>query len=514
MTGKRIVQDPLVEKIEATVRRHDLLPRHKTVGVAVSGGPDSVALLAALADLAPQWRCRLAVLHVNHGLRGRESGEDVRFVRRLASQYGLAFHATKLDLGKPSKFRPIVSEELLRDKRYAAIERLAREAHAAVVALGHHRDDLAETVLMHFLRGSGPAGLGGFRPQTTRGSLTFVRPLYDCTRAEILAFCRRRGLRWREDRTNRDVRWLRNRIRHELLPLLEKTYNPRLRELLADNARWFQEDEAFFESRARELLGLSQRKSSPPKLLSLAALRAIEPPVLARLFRIWVMAVTGLALPPTRRQIEDLVALIERPTSRAEVRCADGVTFFKRDNALTWRRPTSCNDDLAQLETEQLVASRGNNTQPPFLRLPAEGRTLPHTGRCAIALADRRTALRIEFRRYNRRRQPRLFNQAFRRARSETRSTDLEQHFDADRIEGPLILRNRRPGDRFHPLGAVGSKKLKEFLINLKVPAELRSRLLLLCDARSVLWIVGLRTADFARLTNRTENILGVQVLA
>lgn len=526
MAGKKIARNSFVEKVEATVRRYALLPRGKTVAVAVSGGPDSVALLEALAALAPQWRCKIAVLHVNHGLRGRESGEDARFVRRLAARYGIAFHGTKLDLGKTSKSSQAVSEEWLREKRYEAIERLARDAGASVVALGHHRDDLAETVLMRFLRGSGPSGLGGFRPRTRRGDLTLVRPLYDCTRDDILKFCKRRGLRWRQDRTNRDTRWLRNRIRHELLPMLEKAYNPRLRDLLADNARWFQEDEAFFEAKARRVLGLSQRKGRSPRSLALATLRTVEPPVLARLFRIWVMAVSGMSLPPTGRQIEELVALVGRPTSRGEVRCAGGVTFFVQSGNLTWRF-TASSESPAQGENDDLVAcDRIGKTQPPLFRLPAEGvtllsdlgarhaapATLLRTEKQQIVSADKRSTFHIEIRRYNRRRQPRSFEKMFRRARSKIQATDLEQYFDADRIEGELVLRNRRPGDRFHPLGTAGSKKLKEFLIDEKAPAPLRPRLILLCDRNRVLWVVGHRICDPVCLTDNTESILCIRI--
>jgi len=510
MSDRKVLQDPFIRKVAETIRRHRLLPRGRTVGVAVSGGPDSVALLAALAGLAPQWRCRLAVLHVNHGLRGRESGEDARFVRRLALQYGLAFRATKLDLGKPSKSRPIVSEELLRGKRYAAIERLARESGATAVALGHHRDDLAETVLMHLLRGSGPAGLGGFAPKSQLGRMTYVRPLYDCTRAEVLEFLQRRRLRWREDRTNRDTRWLRNRIRHELLPTLEREYNPRLRDLLADNARWFRADEAHFEAQARKILGLSLRKGRLPRSFPLARLGKMALSLLARVLRVWIMAVTRSKLPPPGRQIEELIALIERPTKHGEVRCAEGVTFVVRDNNLKWRRPMAGKSARAQSKKGALALEHGGNRYP-LVCLPRQGRRLPVKTHCET-IAMRGQTVRLELRCISRTRSPARFDQALARARSRTRAGDLEQYFDADRIEEPLILRNRRPGDRFHPLGAMGSRKLKELLIDVKVPAPLRSQLLLVCDAKTVLWVVGLRTSQSARLTHRTRNILSVAV--
>jgi tRNA(Ile)-lysidine synthase len=514
MSRKKTAGDPLIEKVGATVRRYDLLPRGKTVGLAVSGGPDSVALLETLAELAPRRRCKLVVMHVNHGLRGRESAGDQRFVERLARRHGFAFRTMKIGYQRIVRRRGNlagISEEVLRSARYMLLNAMAKEAGASVVALGHHRDDLAETVVMHFLRGSGPAGLGGFRPRAQLGGVTYIRPLYDCTRAEILGFCRRRALMWREDRTNRDKRWLRNRLRHELLPYLEKEYNPRLRDLLADNARWFQEDEDYFEARAREALGISRPKSHPPKSVPLDTLRALPPPVLARLFRVWVMAVTRRSLPPTGRQIEDLLGLIERPTSRGEVRCSGGVLFFARGDSLVCWQPPEPGERFARPEEDHLPTVQPGEVQPPLLRLPSAGLALPQTGGQEIGAADGQSGARIEIRRYDRRRQGRAFESALRRVRTETRATDLEQYFDADRIEGPLVLRNRRPGDRFHPMGALGSRRLKEFLIDFKTPAAMRDRLLLLCDAKRVLWVVGLRTADHTRLTAGTKNILRVR---
>lgn len=302
--------DPLLAKVEKAIEREDLLSPGDTVAVAVSGGCDSVALLQALCELSVRWRWRLAVLHVNHGLRGRESGQDARFVRRLAQELGLPLLATKLRLTKAEK--EAASEELLRRKRYDALEHLAGEAGTAIVALGHHRDDLAETVLMNFLRGSGPAGLAGFAPKARMGRITLVRPLYDCTRAEIVEFCRRRRLGWREDSSNRDLRWMRNRVRLELLPMLERTYNWRLRDLLVDNAFWFRQDERCLEGLAREALGLAGRRRKAPRSLPLDRLAALPVAVLARLFRIWVMAAGGATAPPSGRQIQELIRLVER----------------------------------------------------------------------------------------------------------------------------------------------------------------------------------------------------------
>ncbi|MCX8035952.1 MAG: tRNA lysidine(34) synthetase TilS [Candidatus Sumerlaeia bacterium] len=509
---------PFIVKVEATIRRYGLMTRGQAVGVAVSGGADSVALLAALAEIAPRWQWRLTVLHVNHTLRGRESGGDQRFVRQLAGRLGLPCRIRHL--GRDAMYRAIIRrfgprESFLREQRYRAFEALAKAEGIATVALAHHRDDQAETVLMHLLRGSGPAGMGGFLPRQTIGGVTYVRPLYECAHAEICDFLRRRGLKWREDRSNSDPRWLRNRIRHELLPLLEREYNPNLRTLLADNARWFQEDEAYFTRRALDVLQMKSAAARPPQAVALKTLRGLEPPVLARLFRLWVAAVADCDHPPSGRQIEELIGLVRRPSPRACVRCAEGVEFFVDGDFVRWWSPA-----LGATVIRERKSGAGETDDiagPPqcALKEPVE---LPPEGKCDIAAGDlssgprKLSHLTVAIRRIKRQRQPALFRRAMEQALRATNAENLIQYFDADRIAEPLVLRNRRPGDRMHPLGAPGSRKLKEFLIDEKVPIGQRDRLLLLCDRRQILWVVGLRTSHEARLTRRTKNILCVRL--
>jgi tRNA(Ile)-lysidine synthase len=507
-----ILHDPLVRRVEATLRQSDLVPRGKAIGVAVSGGPDSVALLKALVALGPRQGWRLVVLHVNHTLRGRESGADQRFVRALARRHRFPFRTQKIDYGGTGATPPHdVSEERLRTLRYSLLCRMAKESGTGAVALGHHRDDLAETVLMHLLRGSGPAGMGGFKAKSRMGGVDFIRPLYDCTREEILAFCERRGLRWREDRTNRDTRWLRNRVRHELLPMLEASCNPRLGDLLADNARWFQEDEDYFEAKACEALGLEGRKRRAPRSLPLEALRALAPPVLARLFRIWVKAATGHDVPPSGRQVADLIELTRRRPGRGEVPCSPSAVFCVQGDRLTLWQPDRPGERFPRPD-EEPPPGRGDATQPLVFSLPPGGETLPSEGRHEVLAPDGETALHIELMRRSRSRLPEGLESTSFPSNGESLAAGLTQYFDADRIEEPLVVRHRRPGDRFHPLGARGGKKLKDFLIDQKVPVALRRCVVLLGDQRRILWVVGKRICHPARLTGATQTVLCVRM--
>src|SRR5579864_954304 len=215
------------------------------VGVAVSGGADSVCLLHVLVELGPRWNLRLSVLHLNHQLRGEESREDARFVAELAARLGLPFYLGEADVGRIARKSGDNLEQAARNERSRFFLDYLRSGAADRIALGHTRSDQAETVLFRFLRGSGSAGLAGIRPVTTDG---FVRPLLNVDRANIEQYLRERNITWREDSTNLSLDFARNRIRRELLPMLEREWNPAIAETLAHTAEWAREEEAYWEA--------------------------------------------------------------------------------------------------------------------------------------------------------------------------------------------------------------------------------------------------------------------------
>jgi tRNA(Ile)-lysidine synthase len=498
--------------VESTIRRENLLPRGTAAGVAVSGGADSVALLATLSALAPEWDWRLAVLHVDHALRGRQSNQDARFVERLAEKSGLPFFSEKLQWPKNKGAAPgEIGEGELREKRYEALAYLAGHAAVDVIATGHHRDDQAETVLMNLLRGSGPSGLGGIRPRATIGGLMIVRPLLDCSREEIVAFCREEKLRWREDPTNRDPRWLRNRIRHALLPMLESEYNPRLRERLAQNARHFRKDEAFFEEEARKVLWCGRKEGDVPWSLKRKRLREVPDPILARVFRLWIMAAGGGATPPPAAQIEALIDLvrIDDPYWR-EVRCSGDLVFFVDDDRLVLR-PVP--EGRGGVDRKTVMMDSEEWPLIPQAALPAEGLPLPIPGEIEVSTGAGSRNAEVGCELISSDTSPAGFKSARKEAFRSGGAGALEQHFDAQRVAEPLVVRNPRPGDRFHPLGAPGSKKLKEFLIDAGVPSARRRRLVILADAEDILWVAGVRIGHRVRLTEGTKEILRVWIV-
>ncbi len=235
----------LLSRVEATLQKYKMLIPGDRILIACSGGPDSVALAYLLKELASRMNLRLALLHFDHRLR-KESAKDLQFVRLLASRLRLPFYGGRAQKVSSSKTKNVSPEEKARELRYAFFRSVARRTGIRKVALAHHKDDQAETVLMRLVQGTGLRGLQGIRPVVREGGVSYFRPLIELTRQELRRFLAAKRIRYREDPTNRSLRFLRNRVRHRLLPLLEKEFNPRVGDLLARLA----------ETASRELKGL------------------------------------------------------------------------------------------------------------------------------------------------------------------------------------------------------------------------------------------------------------------
>ncbi len=233
----------MLERVAEFITRHRMFEHGQRAGVAVSGGADSVFLLHALHELAPRWNLKLSVIHIEHGIRGADSLADADFVRALAAGFGLPFHLHEANI-------PAIDgnlEQAAREVRQSFYLELIRSGTLDCVATGHTRSDQAETVLYRLLRGSGLAGLSGILPMTGEG---IVRPLLEIRRGEIEAWLREHEIHWREDATNQDRAYARNRLRHEILPLLRESFNPQLDEALANLATLAQDEEAYWAVRS------------------------------------------------------------------------------------------------------------------------------------------------------------------------------------------------------------------------------------------------------------------------
>src|SRR5690606_7110870 len=250
----------VMDRVLETARRCRMWAPGDRIVVAVSGGPDSVALLHVLTRLKDQESLDLVVAHLNHRLRGRSADEDAAFVGSLAERWGLPAVVEEADVARMARQRGVGIQEAAREARYAFFSRVAEAWGAARIALAHHADDQVETVLFRLIRGTGTRGLAGIPP--VRGPI--IRPLIDVSREDIVAYCRRHRLPYRTDPSNRDMRYRRNRIRWELIPLLEERYNPRVREAIVRMARILRDEDDFLDRYADGVYRSIAREGEAP----------------------------------------------------------------------------------------------------------------------------------------------------------------------------------------------------------------------------------------------------------
>jgi tRNA(Ile)-lysidine synthase len=455
------VSSDVLEKLRAWNDRHGFEPNGARVLAGVSGGADSMALLHALREAG----CAAEAAHVDHGTRDGASAADAAFVRERCEALGVPLHETAIDVPALAADSPLSFEEMARKMRYDFFARTAEAAGIGVVATAHHADDQVETVVMRFLRGTSPHGLAGIPPVSKLGGLRLIRPLLQVTRDEIEAYLRECGVTYREDESNRDPAYLRNRIRHALLPLLETEYNRGARaavERLADIQR--AEDEllqTFTESFLKRCI--REERTFDRKAFA-AGHRALQRrAVLAMAIRHGVH--------PDFPRVDAAVDFVLHAKARQRFDLGNGM---------------------------QLAAGKDGVAVVPMNPDPRDDRevTLPVPGE-AEAFGRTYTARLLD----------RLPEEAL-----SSYCHPERQVFDAERAGDTLLLRHRREGDRFSPLGMSGTRKLKDYLRDAGVPPEERDRIVVLVGNGEILWVVGGAAARAAAVTDDTCRVLEVEV--
>ena len=470
-------------QLRRTIERYDMLRPGERVLVAVSGGPDSTALLSLLRDLAPEMRLDLHVAHLDHAWRGRTSQRDAEFVRRMALRLGLPVTVGRV---QPSAWsgpgrRQSSKEARAREIRTRFLLETARQVGAQKVALGHTRDDQAESFILRLLRGSGARGLAGTYPVVDG---VIIRPLIELRRRDLLDYLRDRRLRYRIDRTNRDTSLTRNRVRRRLLPLLEREFNPAVVEALAHAADLLRDEDALLSGIAESEFRARSSRRGDAVALQARALLELPLALRRRVLRLALASAHGGLRRITLGHVEQSLRLLEAPGGRRSVSLPDGLVVSREGETLLvatrsgGRRPE---DDGAEAGTirEALCPVPGEVPLAGFgLRLrativPREEAAPDLEGARDLGTAGRERAF-----------------------------------LDADLLPGPLLIRPRRPGDRFVPLGGPGSRKVKAFLIDRKVPVDERGRIPLVLSGERIAWVVGHEIDDRFKVTAATRRVL------
>lgn len=471
----------LLERVRATVSEHQLFSPGDGVVVAVSGGPDSLALLHILRALQVELQIRLHVAHLNHELRGAESDADAEFVAGLARDWNLPATIEARDVAAWAREKHLSLEEAARHIRYRFLAEVAERVRAQVIAVGHNADDQVETILMHFLRGAGLAGLRGmpyeFEIQKSEiGNLHVVRPLLDVTRAEIEAYGKENGLTPRVDSSNLDTTFFRNRLRHEVLPYLE-TLNPGLRSVLLHSARALADDYAFVQAEVEKAFAAVAQAEDGLVVFAQPAWRALPPALRRGTLRLAIQKLRSDLRNIDWTHIEDAQRIASEKGTGAAATLPGGLLLLI---------------GYDEFVIGQAARVRGGGVPTAWPQLQVDELLLSVPG--VTALPDSPWAVETE-----------LLDQA---GPAPDRWTAL---LDADQAPGPLALRRRQPGDRFQPAGRQGhTRPLNRFLIDVRVPQTVRDRLPLLVAGSRILWVCGLRVDERARVTPTTRRLLRV----
>jgi len=461
---------PLLPGFVAYAAQQRLILPGSRVIAAVSGGADSTCLLHLLLATRERLDITLEVAHFNHRLRGRRSERDAVAVEELAQSAGLRFHLGLGEAFTPQQQRAASVQELAREMRLGFLLGLARRRRA-VVALGHTGDDQAETLLMRFLAGAGPAGLGGIPPASHGGRL--VHPLLFARRSAIESWLAARSVPWRTDHTNRTRRYLRNRVRLDLLPVIARDFNPRIVERLGALAQALRRDNDCLEAHAAQLLEAAavgtQRYAFTP-----AVLASTPPAVLSRALLAALRAIAGR---PTDFSHRHIAALLAPGTGARSWVFPAGVSGSRDGAGLVLQRAAAV-EPAAGLDRRSL---------------PVPGRVaLPGLGILSSSIRPRPAGF-----------DPRVFG-----------ADPWRSALDLDSVHQPLTIRGRRPGDRFQPLGLPADKKLKELFIGAGIPAGIRARVPLICDRDGIVWVTGLRPAERCRVHAATRRLLVLELEA
>ena len=461
--------------LRETIRKYKIFSEGDGVLLGVSGGPDSIALLYSVVELEEELGLRLAVGHVNHGLRRGEAKKDALFVRGLAEKLGIPFHLTELELpGKLAKVGGGNLEDWGRRERYGFFASTAERLGFYKVATGHTRDDQVETVLMWLLRGTGRRGLSGMpmmRPLDPWGrdaSIWLVRPLLEFSRQEILDYLEDRGVSYRLDATNFDRRLMRSWIRQDLLPYLRGRVGIGIDERLAHLADILREEERVLDGAVQSA---SERSVGKDGLCRRSFLQE-EKGIQRRLIRGWLGSHSTALASLEFRDVEAVLSFLEGGKPQGRLSLPGGWDLVRKYDLIRIEGP----------KTGAAACSRYRYSLPPEgdLVIP-EARMKVESTRMTHLFPNRP-------------------------------STSLEALFDSAYLPRPLTVRNFHPGDRFRPLGMTGHKKVKDLFIEKKVPVALRRRLPLILCGEEILWIPQCGRSDFAKVSRGTKEILRVRL--
>ena len=476
------IEKKILHTVRHTITEHRMYTRGDAVIVAVSGGPDSVALAHVMLTLAAEYSLRPAIAHLNHGLRGADSERDAEFVISLARQLDMPIYTEKKDVLAFQRSRRLSLEEAGRRLRYDFFEAVSSKYGFNKIALGHHSDDNAELVLINLLRGSGPLGLSGIAP-VREGKI--VRPLIRLRRADIIKYLAEKKLPFVTDASNTDPAFIRNKIRHHLIPELQTAYNPRIIETINRLGEIMRAENQWFDDALEPVLKQCVSFRTDQKIsLALHDFNQLPKAVKRRVIRKAIRGVKNDLRRITLLHVDAILSLIEKDRVSGRLNLPDGILVTRNTAEVTIEKKSNVGKqkDCSKLQTFS-TDYRYPISAAGTVRIKEADVSI---NLCEIDAQDLPDIKETEA------------NVAF---------------FDLDRLLFPLLVRNLRPGDRFSPLGVDGTQKVKKYFINHKIPTAQRRICPLLLSSGNIIWIAGHRIDNAVKVSPQTRRVLKAELL-
>ncbi|NFD78499.1 tRNA lysidine(34) synthetase TilS [Clostridium botulinum] len=451
-----------------TIKKYNMIEANDKIIVGVSGGPDSMCLLHMLSLLKNQLRIKaIYVAHINHGVRGAESDADEKYVENFCYTNNLGFFSKTINMDKIAKEKGISSESAGREARYDFFNYLRKELGAQKIATAHNANDQAETVLMRIMRGTGLQGLIGINP--IRDDL-YIRPLINVLREDIENYCDKYELNPRIDKTNLQSIYTRNRIRLELIPYIKDNFNEDIVNTLCRFSNIVSKDNNYLEEVSKDKFERYCTKKLQRVIIDKRAFLEHES-ISTRILREAILYINQNLYNLEMRNIYDVLELslnatgkfVNLPSNIKAENIYGDIHLYKEDNCIEKVNNIQCELKIGFNQVEDLNIN---------LKIYS-----------------------IKDHNYN------------------INDNKYIQYFDYDKVSNEKIyLRNRKNGDKFTPLGMKGSKKLKDFFIDLKIPREQRDKLKLVCFGEEIAWIIGCRTGNNFKIDKNTKNVLEITV--
>ncbi|WP_026895565.1 tRNA lysidine(34) synthetase TilS [Clostridiisalibacter paucivorans] len=455
------------KKMMETIQRHDMIQKGDNILIGVSGGPDSMALFSLLREISIEMSLTLLVAHVNHGVRGEAADKDEEYVKDICKKWGIPFYSKRVNMDEYAKIHGLTSEEAGRALRYGFFNEILKKKEGGKIAVAHNKGDQAETVLMRFIRGTGVDGLKGI--EYKNGNI--IRPLLDISREEIERYCETENLSPRIDKTNLEPIYGRNKIRLEMIPYIQDNFNEGIIDTLCRMANLMEVDGEYLnECAKRSYKEVLEQKTRYEIRLNIYKFLSLHNAIKGRVIRHALECLLGHLTGIEERHIRSIIELVSTKKVGKTIDMPYGLKVY-----------ISYEDFLIKKKDFYI-------TKDYKVKLDMDKENLLHPIDAKITC--------------------KVFDINEIHTKSKHR---FIKYFDYDKIKDGLYIRNRRSGDRIKPLGMNGTKKLKDFFIDQKIPKYLRDSIPIITDGDGIVWIVGYRIGDPYKIDENTKKILMVK---